>query len=117
MMISAVVAIVVAAALLFVSSGSMPLPGFGTETPSETPGGESENPGEGNGGPITSGNCYVGGCSGEVCSDMPDVASNCIFKPEFACYRTAECTRKQNGQCGWTETLELKSCLLNPPAS
>jgi hypothetical protein len=55
--------------------------------------------------------CYIGGCSGEVCSDTEGVASNCIYKPEFACYKTAKCERQATGECGWTETSELKSCL------
>jgi hypothetical protein len=28
----------------------------------------------------TAGKCYVGGCSSEVCSAEPDVASNCIYR-------------------------------------
>jgi hypothetical protein len=42
--------------------------------------------------PGTFGGCYVGGCSGQICS---------------------ECERQQNGQCGWTVTTELRACLMN----
>ncbi len=59
--------------------------------------------------------CYTGGCSGEVCSDQSGIASNCIYKPEFACYKKSKCERQRNGQCGWTQTQELKICLANPP--
>lgn len=55
--------------------------------------------------------CYVGGCSSEICSAEPDVASNCIYKEEFMCYKTATCERQSNGQCGWTQTNTLKMCL------
>jgi len=55
--------------------------------------------------------CYVGGCSGEICSDRQDIVSTCIYKAEFACYKTATCARQTNGQCGWTQTTELTSCL------
>lgn len=59
--------------------------------------------------------CFVGGCSAQICSDQPDVASNCEFRAEYACYRTAKCERQSGGQCGWTDTAALRSCLLNPP--
>lgn len=62
------------------------------------------------------GACYVGGCSSEICSDRPDMASTCIFRSEFACYKTATCERQKSGECGWTESSELHSCLNNPPA-
>lgn len=58
--------------------------------------------------------CYVGGCSGEICSDQKDMASNCIYREEFACYRNTTCERQASGACGWTETPALKACLLNP---
>jgi len=58
------------------------------------------------------GPCVVGGCSSEICADEPR-ASACVFMPEYACYRTATCERQADGQCGWTETPELVSCLVN----
>lgn len=57
--------------------------------------------------------CFVGGCSGEVCSDSPDVASNCIYKPEFACYKAATCEVQTSGECGWTKTATLSMCIEN----
>ncbi len=60
--------------------------------------------------PVAKG-CYIGGCSGEICSDQPGAMSPCIYKPEFACYKTARCERQADGNCGWTMTLELKECL------
>ncbi len=64
----------------------------------------------------TLGGCYVGGCSSQICSDSPDVVSTCEFRAEYACYRTARCERQASGECGWSETAELRMCLLNPPA-
>lgn len=61
--------------------------------------------------PSTKDGCVVGGCSGEVCADK-EMASACIYKPEFACYRTATCEKQKNGACGWTQTKELASCLI-----
>lgn len=61
------------------------------------------------------GRCYVGGCSAQICSDQPDVASTCEYRAEYGCYKTARCERQATGKCGWTETNELKSCLKDPP--
>ncbi len=57
--------------------------------------------------------CYVGGCSSEICSAEKGIVSNCIYKAEYACYKTAICARQANGQCGWTQTSELTACLNN----
>ncbi len=57
--------------------------------------------------------CYVGGCSSQICSDIPNVISTCEWKPEYACYHEATCERQADGACGWTETPELKACLGN----
>lgn len=62
-------------------------------------------------GAIARDGCYVGGCSGTVCSDQPGAVSTCEYRPEYACYRTAVCERQASGQCGWTETEELTACL------
>ncbi|MEA2701399.1 MAG: hypothetical protein QOE22_108 [Candidatus Parcubacteria bacterium] len=59
--------------------------------------------------------CFVGGCSAQLCTDDPDVASTCEYRAEYACYKTAKCERQPSGKCGWTETSELRSCLRNPP--
>lgn len=59
----------------------------------------------------STGQCYVGGCSSEICSDRPDVASNCLYTEAYACYQTAVCERQVAGACGWTKTPALLSCL------
>ena len=56
------------------------------------------------------GSCVIGGCSSELCSDQM-LVSPCIWRDEFACYRTAQCERQPGGTCGWTATPELTSCL------
>lgn len=58
--------------------------------------------------------CKRTGCSGQICSDR-DMVSTCEFREEYRCYATARCERQADGACGWTETPELQSCLLNPP--
>jgi hypothetical protein len=59
------------------------------------------------------GGCYVGGCSGQICSDDPNAVSTCEYREEYACYKQSSCERQASGQCGWTETPELKACLMN----
>ncbi|MFA6094842.1 MAG: hypothetical protein WC757_03080 [Candidatus Paceibacterota bacterium] len=57
------------------------------------------------------GKCFVGGCSAQLCTDQPDMASDCMYREEYVCYQNATCERQFTGQCGWTETTELKACL------
>jgi len=54
--------------------------------------------------------CIVTGCSSQVCADQ-DVITTCEFRPEFDCYRAAQCERQADNQCGWTMTSELQACL------
>ena len=60
---------------------------------------------------VVTGNCYVGGCSGQICSDQKDIITTCEYKEEYACYKNAVCIRQADGKCGWTQTAELKACL------
>lgn len=57
------------------------------------------------------GTCYRGGCSSQLCSDQPDMVSTCEFREEYACYQRAVCERQSSGECGWTETSELRACI------
>ena len=58
--------------------------------------------------------CKIGGCSGQICmsSESPNGITTCQANPEYACYRNSKCEVQSNGQCGWTQTNELKKCLL-----
>jgi hypothetical protein len=58
--------------------------------------------------------CYVGGCSGQLCSETEGLISTCEWQPQYACYKTATCEAQADGSCGWTPTAELKACLANP---
>lgn len=60
--------------------------------------------------PIVSGGCKVTGCSGQVCSEE-EVITTCEYKDEYACYKTANCERQEDGKCGWTPSEELVACL------
>jgi len=57
------------------------------------------------------GSCFIGGCSLEVCSDRTDLATPCIWRDGYACFRDATCARQDDGACGWTQSAELKACL------
>jgi hypothetical protein len=57
------------------------------------------------------GACFVGGCSGQSCSDHEGVITTCEWRDEYACYQTATCERQSGGACGWTSTPELDACL------
>lgn len=54
--------------------------------------------------------CFKTGCSGQVCADE-EVMTTCEYKPEYDCYKRAKCERQANGQCGFTDTPELRRCL------
>ncbi len=63
------------------------------------------------------GKCYVGGCSGQICSDKEGAVSDCSYREEYACYQSATCERQTNGSCGWTQTAELKACIISADKS
>ena len=54
--------------------------------------------------------CIKTGCSGQICADET-MMSTCEYREEYACYKKASCERQANGNCGFTKTPELTSCL------
>jgi hypothetical protein len=58
-------------------------------------------------------NCYIGGCSRELCTSRESAISLCMYKHEYQCYKSAVCEQQSNGECGWTETSALKACTLD----
>jgi hypothetical protein len=90
-------------------TGTAPAPG--PDTPGEPPSPTTPPPGDEGAGTAP---CKPTGCSGIVCSDE-EVMTTCEYRPEYACYKSATCTRQPDGACGWTETPELEACLKNPP--
>lgn len=54
--------------------------------------------------------CRKTGCSGQICADS-DIITTCEFRSEYACFQNARCERQQNGECGFTQTSELTSCI------
>jgi eight-cysteine-cluster-containing protein len=97
--------VVGALVIMFFRMGTPPL----ANAPAPAPG--TPNP------PIAGG-CVVGGCSGQLCTDASEgpAVSDCMYRPEYACYKNATCERQANGECGWTPTPTLTACLAAPPA-
>lgn len=59
--------------------------------------------------------CVIMGCNREVCtsSDKP-VFTACVVLPEHACYQQhGVCEKQVTGECGWSQTDQLNSCLEN----
>lgn len=65
--------------------------------------------------PVIGTDCKLGGCSNELCQNESDepIASACIYKTSYACYKTARCEKQASGKCGWTQTTQLSTCLNN----
>jgi len=58
--------------------------------------------------------CKIGGCSGQICADASrgEMISTCEWKEAYGCYqRLGICERQPGGECGWTQTEELVSCI------
>jgi hypothetical protein len=59
--------------------------------------------------------CVVSGCSGELCVEdtvlEEGLASSCVWKEEYECYKEALCERQENGTCAWTKSEEIIQCL------
>lgn len=68
--------------------------------------------------PAGNNGCKVAGCSGQLCvEEGDDGISTCEWRDEYACYQTATCERQDDGECGWTDTPELRACLTGEPTN
>lgn len=71
-------------------------------------------------GPSLGEGCKLGGCSGELCldADAEDMASICVYRPEYECYSNhGRCEAQRGGSCGWTATPALDACLAEHDAN
>lgn len=91
--------------------------GSSSTTPSQpAPPPPAEGEGGGEGSAPATGECVKSGCSGTVCTTPGnEMMTTCEMKPEYACYRDAECKVQENGECGWTMDDKLTACLASPP--
>ena len=56
--------------------------------------------------------CHVGGCSGQICSDMPGAISTCEVQPWYACLPETTCgNHGLSGACAWQPTEAYETCL------
>ncbi len=56
--------------------------------------------------------CKIAGCNAELCLNPgEEVLTTCEWREEYACYQVATCARQSDGQCNWTETPQLTSCI------
>jgi hypothetical protein len=60
--------------------------------------------------PVVPNRCFPTGCSNQICADQ-EIASTCEFRLEYACFQGATCERQRSGECGWTHTPELQTCI------
>lgn len=63
---------------------------------------------------LSASRCVVAGCSGELCVDesLGDIATICVWLPEYACLREARCGPfGPGGSCDWERTPKLEACL------
>ncbi len=66
---------------------------------------------------ITAEGCARTGCSGHICANAgEDIVSTCVWREEYACYKTARCEKQTDGKCGWTPSAALSDCLSSAKA-
>lgn len=62
---------------------------------------------------IVASGCEVGGCSAQLCGEVgDDLMSDCMYRPEYACYQShSSCERQSDGKCDWTPNESLSTCI------
>lgn len=99
---------------LFVEQVAVQVPDQ-SDQQNQQPGGVEAN------GPTIGQGCKLGGCGSQLCVDAgsEDVFSTCIYKPEYACYKSsfARCEKQASGQCGWVQTTQMQQCVDEARAS
>lgn len=56
--------------------------------------------------------CFVGGCSGQICSDRPDVVTTCEWAPSYRCVSLSECGPfGPGGACAWKASDPYTRCV------
>jgi len=56
--------------------------------------------------------CYIGGCSGEICSDQTDIASTCEILPGMECLRKGVSCKPINNECTWVLSQNAAQCFI-----
>lgn len=54
--------------------------------------------------------CYVGGCSGELCTNDKEIASTCELLPGMECFSEEMSCELVEGECTWILSIEAAKC-------
>ncbi len=56
--------------------------------------------------------CFVGGCSGELCTDNPEAISTCELLPGMECLKEGMTCESVKGECTWVLSEKAAQCFL-----
>ena len=56
--------------------------------------------------------CYIGGCSGEICSDQTDIVSTCEILPGMECLKKGTSCKQINNECTWVLSQNAAQCFI-----
>lgn len=56
--------------------------------------------------------CYIGGCSGEICSDQTDIVSTCEILPGMECLKKRTSCKPINNECTWVLSQDAAQCFI-----
>jgi eight-cysteine-cluster-containing protein len=56
--------------------------------------------------------CYIGGCSGEICSDQTDIGSTCEILPGMECLKKGTSCKPINNECTWVLSQNAAQCFI-----
>ena len=56
--------------------------------------------------------CYIGGCSGEICSDQTDIVSTCEILPGMECLKKGTSCKPINNECTWVLSQNAAQCFI-----
>jgi len=56
--------------------------------------------------------CFIGGCSGELCTDDPEAMSTCEILPGMECLAEEMSCQLMEGECRWVLSEEAAVCFL-----
>jgi len=56
--------------------------------------------------------CYIGGCSGEICSDQADIVSTCEILPGMECLKKGTSCKPINNECTWVLSQNAAQCFI-----
>lgn len=54
--------------------------------------------------------CFIGGCSGQLCTAKEGVMSTCEYRAEYGCVKLTSCGCVDR-QCGWRQNDQYAKCL------